>query len=82
MNTPDSFHALRYHEYGNPVEVLKLEKTSLPPCGKGEVIIQMQASDVIPFPKTQSGMDPLTDAPSAIDEEDLVEYNLRYVTDE
>jgi len=27
-------------------------------------------------------MDPLTDAPSAIDEEDLVEYNLRYVTDE
>ena len=48
MNTPDSFHALRYHEYGNPVEVLKLEKTSLPPCGKGEVIIQLQASALHP----------------------------------
>ena len=47
-----------------------------------EILKQPSIRDVIPFPKTQSGMDPLTDAPSAIDEEDLVEYNLRYVTDE
>jgi aspartyl-tRNA synthetase len=47
-----------------------------------EILKQPSIRDVIPFPKTQSGMDPLTDAPSSIDEEDLVEYNLRYVTDE
>ena len=47
-----------------------------------EILKQPSIRDVIPFPKTQSGMDPLTDAPSAIDEEDLLEYNLRYVTDE
>ena len=47
-----------------------------------EILKQPSIRDVIPFPKTQSGMDPLTDAPSAIDEGDLVEYNLRYVTDE
>lgn len=47
-----------------------------------EILKQPSIRDVIPFPKTQSGMDPLTDAPSAIDEDDLVEYNLRYVTDE
>lgn len=47
-----------------------------------EILKQPSIRDVIPFPKTQSGMDPLTDAPSAIDEEDLVEYNLRYVIDE
>lgn len=47
-----------------------------------EILKQPSIRDVIPFPKTQSGMDPLTDAPSAIDEDDLVEYNLRYLTDE
>ena len=47
-----------------------------------EILKQPSIRDVIPFPKTQSGMDPLTNAPSAIDEDDLVEYNLRYVTDE
>ena len=47
-----------------------------------EILKQPSIRDVIPFPKTQSGMDPLTDAPSAIDEDDLVEYNLRYVSDE
>ena len=47
-----------------------------------EILKQPSIRDVIPFPKTQSGMDPLTDAPSAIDEDNLVEYNLRYVTDE
>ena len=35
-----------------------------------EILKQPSIRDVIPFPKTQSGMDPLTDAPSAIDEED------------
>ena len=47
-----------------------------------EILKQPSIRDVIPFPKTQSGMDPLTDAPSSIDEDDLLEYNLRYVTDE
>ena len=45
-----------------------------------EILKQPSIRDVIPFPKTQSGMDPLTDAPSTINEIDLVEYNLRYVT--
>ncbi|MDA9860172.1 aspartate--tRNA ligase [Acidimicrobiia bacterium] len=47
-----------------------------------EILKQPSIRDVIPFPKTQSGMDPLTDAPSTINEIDLIEYNLRYVTDE
>ena len=35
--------------------------------------------DVIPFPKTQSGLDPLTGAPSVIFESELTEYNLKYI---
>jgi aspartyl-tRNA synthetase len=33
--------------------------------------------DVIPFPKTQSGADPLTDAPAPVDEAQLAELGLR-----
>ena len=29
MNTPESFDALQYHQFGNPVDVLKLEKKFL-----------------------------------------------------
>jgi aspartyl-tRNA synthetase len=47
-----------------------------------EILKQPSIRDVIPFPKTQSGMDPLTDAPTAINEDDLTDYNLRYITDE
>ena len=47
-----------------------------------EILKQPSIRDVIPFPKTQSGMDPLTNAPSLINEKDLVEYNLRYISDE
>jgi len=47
-----------------------------------EILKQPSIRDVIPFPKTQSGMDPLTDAPSLINENDLAEYNLRYIEDE
>mgnify|MGYP006085417763 CR=1 FL=1 len=47
-----------------------------------EILKQPSIRDVIPFPKTQSGMDPLTNAPSSINEKDLVEYNLRYISDE
>ncbi|HNS96427.1 MAG TPA: aspartate--tRNA ligase, partial [Polyangiaceae bacterium] len=32
--------------------------------------------DVIPFPKTQRGADPMTDAPSALDDEQLAELRL------
>jgi len=47
-----------------------------------EILKQPSIRDVIPFPKTQSGMDPLTDAPTAINEHDLTDYNLRYIRDE
>ena len=47
-----------------------------------EILKQPSIRDVIPFPKTQSGMDPLTDAPSEINEDDLIEYNLRYLDNE
>ncbi len=33
--------------------------------------------DVIPFPKTQSGLDPLTNAPAKLSEKDLEEYNIQ-----
>ncbi len=44
-----------------------------------EVLNQPSIRDVIPFPKTQSGLDPLTNAPANIDEEILEEYNLKYI---
>ena len=44
-----------------------------------EVYNQNSIRDVIPFPKTQSGLDPLTDAPSYISENILEEYNLKYI---
>ena len=44
-----------------------------------EVLNQPSIRDVIPFPKTQSGLDPLTNAPASIDEEILEEYNLKYI---
>lgn len=44
-----------------------------------EVLNQPSIRDVIPFPKTQSGLDPLTNAPANIKEEVLEEYNLKYI---
>ena len=44
-----------------------------------EVLNQPSIRDVIPFPKTQSGLDPLTNAPANIDEIVLEEYNLKYI---
>ena len=44
-----------------------------------EVMKQHSIRDVIPFPKTQSGMDPLTDAPTALDADLLEEYNLKVI---
>ena len=44
-----------------------------------EVLSQPSIRDVIPFPKTQSGLDPLTNAPANIEEEVLEEYNLKYI---
>ena len=44
-----------------------------------EVLNQPSIRDVIPFPKTQSGLDPLTSAPAYIEEEALEEYNLKYI---
>ena len=48
MNTPESFDALCYNEFGEASNVLKLENKSLPPCRQGEVIIQMQATALHP----------------------------------
>ena len=47
-----------------------------------EVLNQNSIRDVIPFPKTQSGQDPLTDAPSLIDTDTLLEYNIELIEDE
>lgn len=47
-----------------------------------EVLNQNSIRDVIPFPKTQSGQDPLTDAPSEIDSDTLLEYNIELIEDE
>jgi len=47
-----------------------------------EVLNQNSIRDVIPFPKTQSGQDPLTDAPSEIDTDTLLEYNIELIEDE
>ena len=44
-----------------------------------EVLNQPSIRDVIPFPKTQSGLDPLTNAPAYIEEGVLEEYNLKYI---
>ena len=44
-----------------------------------EVLNQPSIRDVIPFPKTQSGLDPLTNAPANIEEVVLEEYNLKYI---
>ena len=44
-----------------------------------EVLNQPSIRDVIPFPKTQSGLDPLTNAPANIEEKVLEEYNLKYI---
>ena len=46
-----------------------------------EVMRQPSIRDVIPFPKTQSGMDPLTDAPTKLDKELLKEYNIKVIED-
>ena len=47
-----------------------------------EVLNQNSIRDVIPFPKTQSGQDPLTDAPSVIDTDTLLEYNIELLENE
>ena len=44
-----------------------------------EVLNQPSIRDVIPFPKTQSGLDPLTNAPATIEEEILEDYNLSLI---
>ena len=48
MNTPESFDALCYNEFGDASNVLELENKSLPTCRQGEVIVQMQAAALHP----------------------------------
>ena len=45
---PDSQRALRYHERGEPVDVLQLEDISVPEPGEGEVLLEMLASAIHP----------------------------------
>ncbi len=42
------------------------------------MILQQEASirEVIPFPKTQTGVDPLTEAPSPVEESQLAELGI------
>lgn len=40
--------AVRYHEFGDPIEVLKLEELPKPKVGAGEVLIQMKAAAIHP----------------------------------
>lgn len=41
-----------------------------------EMVSADSIRDVIPFPKTQSGLDPLTDAPTSLNKQELLEYNI------
>ncbi len=40
--------AIRYHEYGKPREVLRIEDISIPEPGKGEVLVRMDFSAINP----------------------------------
>jgi trans-2-enoyl-CoA reductase len=40
--------ALRFHQFGKPIEVLRLEEVDLPPLGEGEVRLKMLAAPVNP----------------------------------
>src|SRR5687768_7590658 len=40
--------AIRFHEFGKPAEVLRLEPLELPPLGEGEVRLRMLAAPVNP----------------------------------
>ena len=45
---PDSQRALRYHERGEPLDVLKLEEIPVPEPGEGEVLLEMLATAIHP----------------------------------
>jgi len=45
---PDSQRALRYHERGEPLEVLKLDEIPVPEPGEGEVLLKMLAAAIHP----------------------------------
>ncbi len=45
---PSVQRALRYSKFGNPAEVLKLVNLPVPQPGRGEVLVEMQASPIHP----------------------------------
>jgi trans-2-enoyl-CoA reductase len=45
---PDSQRALRYHERGEPLDVLKSDEIPVPEPGEGEVLLEMLASAIHP----------------------------------
>ena len=45
---PDSQLALRYHERGDPREVLQADEVPVPEPGEGEVLLEMLASAIHP----------------------------------
>ena len=73
------FDILKKNNNASLVFYDKEEKIQLRVKVECEVYNQNSIRDVIPFPKTQSGLDPLTDAPSYISENILEEYNLKYI---
>jgi NADPH:quinone reductase-like Zn-dependent oxidoreductase len=48
MTFPSVNRAVRYHEHGNPTEVLGIEELPVPQISKGEVLIEMQAAAIHP----------------------------------
>jgi len=40
--------AIVYHEYGNPVETVRVEELELPAPGSGEVLVEIKAAPINP----------------------------------
>ena len=48
MSIPKFGRAIRYHEHGDPGEVLQIEEMPVPDLDEGEVLIEMQATAIHP----------------------------------
>jgi NADPH:quinone reductase-like Zn-dependent oxidoreductase len=48
MSIPKLGRAIRYHEHGEPGEVLRMEELEVPNLSSGEVLIEMQATTIHP----------------------------------
>ena len=48
MSIPKFGRAIRYHELGDPREVLEIEEIPVPDLDEGEVLIEMQVATIHP----------------------------------